>query len=266
MNNNAGETYRPTEKDYFFSPEERRKTEPKKKKSGGLVSVMTPPTVNTFLKGLIGGIIIALTAIAYLSLNSKTFSPLVLSVGFLICYSYGYYLFTDKVSSFIEQNARQNFLLIPTFLGNLVGSVLVGIIARHTDIFEKINKTATSVSKNALKGSLAGIFILAIFCGILLYVGADSFKNAKTTALKYLILIFSVMVFAFAKFEFSIADMFYFTLTGSWSLGAIGRLLVITLGNAIGTMIIPVLQGIMSLVNNKNTEKIKKRDDKPEEV
>ena len=57
---------------------------------------------------------------------------------------------------------------------------------------------------------------------------------------KYLAIIFAIMVFILAGFEHCVANMFYFTAGHAWSAKTALYLLVMTLGNSVGGVIIPL--------------------------
>ena len=53
-------------------------------------------------------------------------------------------------------------------------------------------------------------------------------------------MIFGVMVFILCGFEHCVANMFYFSAANVWGGRALGYMLVMTLGNACGGVIIPL--------------------------
>ena len=53
---------------------------------------------------------------------------------------------------------------------------------------------------------------------------------------------FCVIVFILSGYEHSVANAFYFTVAGAWSVKAVGYLLWVTLGNAVGGVIFPLLR------------------------
>jgi len=92
-------------------------------------------------------------------------------------------------------------------------------------------------------GKLSQVFIStlirAFFCGILMYLAVSIYKEKKSV----LGIIFCIPVFILCGFEHSIADIFYFAVSGIVSLQAFGFIWTVILGNAVGGMIIPVLMG-----------------------
>ena len=87
--------------------------------------------------------------------------------------------------------------------------------------------------------SLLSLFVLGIFCNIMIYIGVESYLANKHEVGKYLGMILGVMVFILCGFEHCVADMFYFAM-GGWSWRALLCLVVITLGNAVGGVIFPL--------------------------
>ena len=82
-----------------------------------------------------------------------------------------------------------------------------------------------------LSDSLLSIFILAVFCNLMIYIAVENFKSNPHTLGKYLAIFLGVMVFILAGFEHCVANMVYFSVANMWSL------LVMTAGNAVGGMI-----------------------------
>jgi hypothetical protein len=103
----------------------------------------------------------------------------------------------------------------------------------------------------AIIGALAGIpyigflfglvlFVLGILCNIFIYIGVEGYNTNPHEVGKYVALFFGVMVFILCGFEHCVADMFYFSVAKMWNGSSILRLIVITLGNAVGGVIFPL--------------------------
>ena len=86
--------------------------------------------------------------------------------------------------------------------------------------------------------TLLSLFILGIGCGICMFIAVSSYKTQEGF-LKVLLVILPVMVFIISGFEHCIADMFYFWLSGEVSPGTLLRIVIISLGNSVGALIIP---------------------------
>ncbi len=195
--------------------------------------------LSSFIYSILAGICIGLGGIAYLSIDVKIVGALFFTVGlFTICVN-GFNLFTGKVGYVFENKPSYLGFLGSVWLGNLVGTGLVGYLARLTRI-SGIAQKAQTLCTTKLNDNLVSIFILAVFCGMLMYIAVDSFKNNPHEFGKYLGLIFGVTVFILCGFEHCIANMFYFSLANMWSGKALLYIIVMTLGNGVGGFLLPV--------------------------
>lgn len=91
-----------------------------------------------------------------------------------------------------------------------------------------------------LDDSLLSVFILGVFCNILIYVAVDGYKNNPHELGKYIALFFGVSVFIICGFEHCVANMFYISVARMWSVKAFVFILINTLGNAVGGVIFPI--------------------------
>lgn len=190
-----------------------------------------------FLKAILAGVMIGIGASAYLSTENPYVGALLFTIGLFTIYSLDFYLFTGKVGYLLENPDLIQISVI--WLGNLVGTLVTATLllqTRLTSTTEFIYH-AQHYAEIKLEDGLLSVFILACFCGLMMYIGAQSFKSTQNTSNSvggYIALFLCVMVFLGLGFEHSIANMFYFTLAGAWSPWAAVALMVVTLGNALG--------------------------------
>lgn len=151
----------------------------------------------------------------------------------------GLYLYTGKVGYLVGQTDKKTYglLLCVTWTGNLAGAALAAQAVLMTRI-GGIRKAAAGICRTKLDDTPFSILLLSIFCGLLMFIAVDGFKQKGNP----LILFLCVSVFILCGFEHCVANMFYFTLAGAWSPKAAGYLLIMTLGNSLGGMLIPALK------------------------
>lgn len=199
-------------------------------------------TLKTFIGGILAGISIAVGGTVYLSLENKTVGALLFTVGLFTVCSFGLKLFTGKVC-YVFSNGRSYALqLIPVWLGNLFGTTATAELLRLTRIGGEISQRAAALCETKLSDSPLSIFILAIFCNILIYIGVEGFATCQNSVGKYLALIFGVTVFILCGFEHCVANMFYFAAARAWSVKSLIYLLIMTFGNSLGGVIFPLLR------------------------
>ena len=133
------------------------------------------------------------------------------------------------------------FSLVLVWIGNFLGTGLVAALVRLTRLGTQLSIKSLSLVETKLADRWYSLLILGVFCGMLMYIAVDTYKkNIGTKDFLCCIAVFmGVMVFILAGFEHSIADMFYFVLSGKM-LESLGALAFITLGNAIGGNLIPL--------------------------
>ena len=109
---------------------------------------------------------------------------------------------------------------------------------RHLVSFTRLKtaRAAAGICAVKLEDSLSGILILAFFCGMLMYIAVDGYKSKGNPV----ILFWESACSYWAGFEHCIANMFYFTVAGVWSLKALVYILVMDTGKHAGGMFIPL--------------------------
>lgn len=194
-----------------------------------------------FLKAAAAGITIGIGGAVYLTLENKVIGAVLFGVGLYTIVLNGLFLYTGKVGYLISAKDKKAYILqlIFTWLGNFAGTALAAAAISATRI-RNLGRTAEVICKTKLADTPHSILILAVFCGILMYAAVDGFREKGNP----LILFFCVTVFILCGFEHCIANMFYFSLAGAWSLRAIIYLLLMTLGNSVGGILLPLVKKV----------------------
>ena len=94
---------------------------------------------------------------------------------------------------------------------------------------------------------------LSFFCGMLVYIAVEGFKKIENNFGKYVVLMLAIGGFIVSGFEHSIANMFYYFLSGNFSVIAFLSLLLCVIGNSIGGLFIPLINKVLNY-NKKNKE------------
>ena len=194
-----------------------------------------------FLKAAAAGITIGIGGAVYLTLENRVIGAVLFGVGLYTIVLNGLFLYTGKVGYLISAKDKKAYILqlIFTWLGNFAGTALAAAAISATRI-RNLRRTAEVICKTKLADTPHSILILAVFCGILMYVAVDGFREKGNP----LILFFCVTVFILCGFEHCIANMFYFSVAGAWSLRAVIYLLLMTLGNSVGGILLPLVKKV----------------------
>lgn len=191
-------------------------------------------------KSFLAGIMIAIGGTVFLSIENKVIGASLFSIGLFGVLIYNLNLYTGKIGYLITNlNLKYIKELIITLIGNFIGACSVGFILRYTRIYDKIYEKSLILANTKLNDNILSIFILSIFCGLLMYYAVNGFKK-QTDFGKYLVVYLGVAVFILCGFEHCIANMYYFSVADIWSLKTLGYTGIMVLGNSIGSFIIPL--------------------------
>ena len=191
-------------------------------------------------KSFLAGIMIAIGGTVFLSIENKVIGASLFSIGLFGVLIYNLNLYTGKIGYLITNfNLKYVKELAITIIGNFIGACSVGFILRYTRIYDKIYEKSLILANTKLNDNILSIFILSIFCGILMYYAVNGFKK-QTDFGKYLVVYLGVAVFILCGFEHCIANMYYFSVADIWSLKTLGYTGIMVLGNSVGSFIIPL--------------------------
>ncbi len=184
---------------------------------------------------------IGIGGVVYLSCDNKYIGAALFGTGLFVILSFGFNLYTGKVGYAVEKESRYLGELGIIWLGNLCGTAAAGGLMLCTRA-KGIGEKAAELCRVKMQDTLPSLFILAFFCGVLMFIAADGYRNIESSVGKHLAIFLPVIVFILCGFEHCVANMFYFTAAKMWSLPALGRLLVMTAGNSAGGIMIPLLR------------------------
>ena len=186
------------------------------------------------------GLFIGIGGTAFLSVENRFLGAFLFSIGLFAILSMGLNLFTGKVCYMFENPPAYCITLLVIWLGNLAGAFLSAKAMLLTRSGTALCEKAAVLCSVKLSDNLLSIFILSIFCNLLICLAVEGYRKIPHKLGKYLAIIFAIMVFILAGFEHCVANMFYFTAGHAWSARTVLYLLVMTLGNSVGGVIIPL--------------------------
>lgn len=193
--------------------------------------------IDYIIKGIFAGIMIGIGGTVYLGVSNSVVGSLLFSIGLLMICVYGMNLFTGKVGYILVSKPSYIIELLCTLIGNFIGTYFCGFLIRNTR-FVSYQERAIAISNIKLDDNFVSIFILSIFCGMLMYMAVNNYKKLDNNLGKYLSVILCVMVFILCGFEHCVANMYYFSVADVWSVDAFVMLGIMILGNSFGSVII----------------------------
>lgn len=195
--------------------------------------------LKTLILAIVGGFAIGIGGVIYLSLENKMVGAFMFTVGLYTIVAHGLNLFTGKIGYILDNKPSYWIDLFLIWVGNFIGTFLSAQMVLQTRI-SGIQEVALKICAVKTNDNLLSLFILGIFCGFLMFVAVDGYKRLQNPILLFI----CVATFILCGFEHCIADMFYFSLANLWNVNTLFIILIITLGNAIGSIFIPVIKFI----------------------
>ena len=194
------------------------------------------------ISGFLAGVSISLGGTVYLLCDSKIVGAVLFSVGLFTICAFGFHLFTGKVCYVFDSDRSYALSLPLIWMGNLLGALVLGILLLETRLAPALIEKAAAVCAIKLSQGYLSAFLLAVFCDLLIYIAVEGYRSIPHEAGKYLAIFFGVTVFVLCGFEHCVANMFYFTVGRAWSGQAVLYLLIMTAGNAVGGVLLPLLR------------------------
>ncbi|MBE6998552.1 MAG: formate/nitrite transporter family protein [Ruminococcaceae bacterium] len=213
-------------------------------------------TFAVFVKAVLAGFCIGVGGNVFLALlpTSKPLGAFLFAVGLFTICTHGFNLFTGKACYILDNKPSYLGTLVVIWVGNLVGAFCMAALVHLTRLSGSYTEAAQGLvaAKNA--DSLGSLFVLGAMCNVLIYIAVDGYKSNPHEVGKYLALILGVAVFILAGTEHSVADMYYYAAAGELFTGnAILRLVIISLGNVVGGLIIPALKLVAKKCESEKT-------------
>ena len=198
-----------------------------------------------FLNALLAGLFIGMAGTVYLAVPNANLGAFLFAFALMTILCYGFKLFTGAIGYLMTQKRADIFsyliTLILIWLGNLGGCFAVGSLVRSTRTFALIEARVMSVCNAKLNDDPASLLILAFFCGILMYLAVETYRRKELGDIfRFAAVFLCVSIFILCGFEHCIANMFYFSAAGVWSVKTLLTVLLMTLGNSLGGWLLPL--------------------------
>lgn len=185
--------------------------------------------IKLITKSILAGVLIALAGIVYLNCSDRVVGSFLFSFGLCLVIILEANLYTGKVGYIksVDDLSEVLFMLIL----NLVSAYLVGLISGMGPMHD----SAVAIVTTKLETEWWITLLKSIGCGICIYGSVEGYKKTKS----FIPAILGVMCFILAGFNHVVADAFYI---GAARFGSLQYLLLVAVGNAIGSILIRLLQ------------------------
>ncbi len=207
---------------------------------------MIKKLISFVVDGVLSGVIVSIGCTVFIQCDSKALGAVLFSFGLFVIITFHLGLYTGK-AGYLPDNEKiyivEVFLtLISNFMGVIVGTSLLKL----TRLSDNLNVKAKDLLSVKFSDSYLSAFILAVFCGIMMYIAVEANKRCimeKNHVIGSLAVIMPVMIFVYGSFNHSIADFAFFSLSGFYNLKrALIYFPLVIIGNGIGGIFLPLMK------------------------
>lgn len=185
------------------------------------------------VRGLLAGVMIGIGGYAFLGCENRVVGALLFTVGLITITLFGFDLYTGKIGYWLSQSRQERWQTLFSLPCNALGCLLAGLARQPAGAVQALCEARLAKAPQTL-------LIDGIFCGILIFICVEIYKTRKTV----LGILICIPTFILCGFEHSVADIFYFLNARIFSKEAVGVVLLVALGNALGALIIPAARRI----------------------
>ena len=172
----------------------------------------------------------------FLACEQKVVGSILFTIALLVICFRGYSLYTGKIGFMPFSHKKEDFsVLLLGLLGNAIGMIVFGLLISVAlpDLKEK----AIGICTAKLTQDWYQTIIRGLFCGVLMFIAVYVYKENKSIVA----ILFAIPTFILCGFEHSIADIGYFAVANMFSFEIVLFIILVVIGNTIGSMILPFL-------------------------
>ncbi len=176
------------------------------------------PFIKTLLLGIMAGMFIAFGGIGSTFGNyyvNNVVGAMIFPGGLAMVLIAGSELFTGNCLLILPLTAKKIKLkaviknLCTVYLGNLIGAVIVALIAVYSGALDKVSSSVITVATNKANLNFFQAILKGVLCNILVCIAVWMSFSAETVGGKILVIFFPITMFVVAGFEHSVANMYY---------------------------------------------------------
>lgn len=151
----------------------------------------TKPNKNKWISfladGILSGLMLGVGGMVSLSSENRFLGAFLFSLGLFCIVQFKYGLFTGKVGYIVNRDLPYVAETAVTLVGNALGTLIAALLLRQVRFFTSTVSTMDVTISDRVQATVSGkihdnplsIFILAIFCGILMFTAVEGSRKCK---------------------------------------------------------------------------------------
>lgn len=206
------------------------------------------------IDGILSGFTLGVGGMVSLSSDNRYIGAFLFALGLFTIVQFKYGLYTGKVGYIVNREPAYILEVLVTLVSNAAGTLIAAVLLRQTRFFTAtvagmdvtIEERVTATINGKINDNPLSIFILAVFCGMLMFIAVEANRQCRAKgnfAGALFGVVFPVVVFIICGFNHCVADMFYYFFCGCPDVPkALVYFVFAITGNAAGGMLIPALK------------------------
>ena len=208
--------------------------------------------ISIFIKAILAGFMVCVGGFILLCANNVYYASLIFATGLFVIFTFHLNLYTSRVGYIVTSPPAYIFDVFIILAGNFAGAYAFTAAVMQSRIREVAFENAKHITEIRMADSPASIFILAVFCGVLMFIASESNRRYESALMKVIGTFLPVSVFIICGLEHSIANICFFTAAEAWSVKSLLWFLISVAGNAVGTFIFPLSFKLLAYLEKRD--------------
>ena len=191
-------------------------------------------------KSVIAGMMICIASVLYVIVDNHIIGAIMFAFGLLSVFELKLNLITGKAVDYRSYSLRQMAIYL---MGNIIGCIIITLLSLCSAKSASINENAYNLCMSKFSIGYFNIFCSGILCGILMAIAVRVNQLGTNNIAKAFVVITRISCFILIGGEHCIADISYMMLGTYITIGSVIKILIIILGNMLGSIIVGEIYG-----------------------
>lgn len=215
---------------------------------------MKKQITSVIIQGFLAGVLIGMGGLLYIKTREYTgnivIAAFLYGISMVFISYFNFFLYTNKVCVLFDEWKRKGRLhisirLVLGYLANVLGAYVIALLFKIAIDMPDFVQDLSDIRLNA---EWYELIVRGFLCGLLIYFGGKAYNKFTNDLPKLVIIFLCVGCYITCGFDNSIVIAFYFSFLDNIFV-SIPSLLLITLGNALGGLVIPALDIVLTKFN-----------------
>lgn len=130
--------------------------------------------LNALKKAIVAGVLIGIGCTVYLNMDNSIAASFLFGLGLFTIINLELNLFTGKIGYLGKNNYIE---ILITLIGNAIGVNIMAFLIKQTRLNDRLVEKAIPIVDNKLSDTYISLFLLAVFCGMLMFIAVATFKK-----------------------------------------------------------------------------------------